>query len=168
MNKHLYIPFAKLKYKCSSIFHILDSLYDVSSNSLPGREANNISSSGLTKHWRKMQKKLKSSSFVFKLDHNSKEKQGNQGNQGYLWPPMWQMSSNSLEHQSISILEWHEVWTTSRAIILNLTNRLNTGYGTLFGVAPMVQVSSSKNARPCMPSIYGAKPLLSRLISHLF
>lgn len=42
MSKHLYIPFSKLKYKCSSIFHILDSLYDVSSNSPPGREADKL------------------------------------------------------------------------------------------------------------------------------
>jgi hypothetical protein len=32
----------------------------------------------------------------------------------------------------------------------------------------MIQVSSSRNPRPCMPLIYGAKPLLSRMISHLF
>jgi hypothetical protein len=42
MSKHLYIPFPKLKYKCSSVFHILDSLYDISSNSQPGRGAEKL------------------------------------------------------------------------------------------------------------------------------
>jgi hypothetical protein len=81
-------------------------------------------------------KRLKSPSFVFKLDHNSKEKRGNQGNQGNLWPPMWRKSS---EHHSISLLEWKEVRTTSRAIILNFgALHFQVSTGTVLYIFPLL------------------------------
>ena len=64
-------------------------------------------------------KKPKTTDLVFRLDHNSKDKWGNAGNQGYLWPPMWWKSSKNLNPPSISLLELQGVCTTSRAIILN-------------------------------------------------
>ncbi|KIM47141.1 hypothetical protein M413DRAFT_64021 [Hebeloma cylindrosporum] len=64
-------------------------------------------------------KKPKPTDLVFMLDHNSKDKRGNAGNQGYLWPPMWRKSSENPNPPSISLLELQGVRTTSRAIILN-------------------------------------------------
>jgi hypothetical protein len=64
-------------------------------------------------------KKPKTTDLVFRLDHNSKDKQGNAGNQGYLWPPMWKKSSENPNPPSISLLELQGVHMTSRAIILN-------------------------------------------------
>jgi len=74
-------------------------------------------------HWTektagKNAKKPKTTDVVFRPDHNSKDKWGNAGNQGYLWPPMWQKSSENLNPPSISLLELQGVHTTSRAIIL--------------------------------------------------
>ena len=53
------------------------------------------------------------------LNHNSKDKWGNPGDQGYLWPPMWQKSPENLNPPSIGLLELQGVHATSRAIILN-------------------------------------------------
>jgi len=64
-------------------------------------------------------KKPKPTDLVFRLEHNSKEKRGNAGNQGYLWPPMWRKSSENLDPPPIGLLELQGVRTTSRAIILN-------------------------------------------------
>jgi len=67
----------------------------------------------------KLQGKTKTTDQVFRLDHNSKDKRGNAGNQGYLWPPMWRKSPENPNPPSISLLELRSVQTTSRAIILN-------------------------------------------------
>ena len=58
-------------------------------------------------------KKPKTTDVVFRLDHNSKDKQGNAGNQGYLWPPMWQKSSEN------PMMCWH--------IAGHVLNKTNTG-----------------------------------------
>jgi len=67
----------------------------------------------------KNSKKCNTSDLVFKLEPTSKDKRGNAGNQGYLWPPMWRMSSENPNPPSISVLELQGVRTTSRAIVLN-------------------------------------------------
>ena len=64
-------------------------------------------------------KRRQTTDLVFKLDHDSKDKRGNAGNQGYLWPPMWRRSAENPNPPSITCLELQSVRTTSRAIILN-------------------------------------------------
>ena len=77
--------------------------------------------------------KPKTTDLVFRLDHNSKDKQGNPGNQGYLWPPMWRKSSENVNPPSIGLLELQGVHTTSRAIILN--------FGTLYFQVRLLNVT---------------------------
>lgn len=60
-----------------------------------------------------------SKDLVFQLCNTSKDKRGRKGNQGFLWPPMWQKGSKNQDPPSINRLEWKDVRTTTRAIVLD-------------------------------------------------
>ncbi|KAF8869972.1 hypothetical protein CPB84DRAFT_1693593 [Gymnopilus junonius] len=60
-----------------------------------------------------------SQDMVFQLNNTSRDKRGNKGNQGFLWPPMWQRTLKNQDSPSINQLEWKGVKTTMRAVILD-------------------------------------------------
>ena len=51
--------------------------------------------------------------------NTSQDDRGSMNNKAYIWPPMWQKSSENPNPPSISMLELKEAKTTSRAMILN-------------------------------------------------